>query len=145
VARVAACALVVCLLAAGCGSSSKHAKTTTTSPMSKYASLRTCFRKQGYAITPESARVRGTAPRNFEFLAVWQLLNPDRVALAITISKSNDGAARAAAWTRNTNKKLGKGVVHAPVVQFGRVNVLWTTDPDAADKTAIYSCVRAGS
>jgi hypothetical protein len=129
--------------AAGCGSSSKHAHTTTKAAGTQ--SLRLCLRHQGYAISPESARVRGTAPREFEFLAVWNLLNPDRVALALTISKSADGARRAAAWTRRSNAKIGKGVVHAPVVRFGRINVLWTTDPDAADKNAIYGCVRAAS
>ena len=139
--------VLVCLLAvgaAGCGSSSKHPQTATAQAAGTQ-SLRLCLRHQGYAISPESARVRGTAPREFEFLAVWNLLNPDRIALALTISKSADGARRAAAWTRKSNAKIGKGVVHAPVVRFGRINVLWTTDPDAADRNAIYGCVRAAS
>jgi hypothetical protein len=139
--------VLVCLLAvaaAGCGSSSKHAR-TTTAQAAGMQSLRLCLRRQGYAISPESARVRGTAPRAFEFLAVWNLLNPDRIALAVTISKSANGAKRVAAWTRKTNARIGKGVVHAPVVRFGRINVLWTNDPDAADRNAIYGCVRAAS
>ncbi len=145
-ARSLASAVLVCLLAigaAGCGSSSKHAQKPP--PSAGYQSLRLCLRHHGYAVTPESARVRATAPRNFEFLAVWQLLNPDRIALALTISKSEDGAKRANAWTNKSNAKIGKGVVHAPVVRFGRINVLWTNDPDAADKNAIYGCVRAAS
>jgi hypothetical protein len=146
VSRRLAALVLVCLLAvgaAGCGSSGKHAQTTAAAAGRQ--SLRLCLRHQGYAISPESARVRGTAPPEFEFLAVWNLLNPDRVALALTFSKSADGAKRAAAWTRKANARIGKGVVHAPVVRFGRINVLWTTDPDPADRTAIYGCVRAAS
>ena len=76
---------------------------------------------------------------------MWNLLNPDRVALALTISKSPVGAKRAEVWTRKANARIGKGVVRAPVVRFGRINVLWTTDPDKIDKDAIYGCVRASS
>jgi hypothetical protein len=135
---------LLCLLAAGCGGSSKHAQTTTAASAG-FQSLRLCFRHQGYAITPESARIRGTAPRSFQFIAVWNLLNPNRIALAVTISKNTDGAKRANAWTRKSNAKVGKGAVHAPVVRFGRINVLWTNDPGAADKNAIYGCVRSAS
>lgn len=145
--RRVATALLVCLLAvgaAGCGSSGKHAQ-GTTAQAAGMQSLRLCLRRQGYAISPESARVRGTAPAALEFLAVWNLLNPDRIALAVTISKSADGARRAAAWTRKTNAKIGKGVVRAPVVRFGRIDVLWTTDPAPADRNAIYRCVRAAA
>jgi hypothetical protein len=135
--------LLACLLglgAAACGGSSK--KAASSSPLQ---SLRLCLRHHGYAITPEAPAVRGTAPRSFEFVTVWNLLNPDRVALAMTISKTPAGAMRAAIWTRKTNARIAKGAVKAPVVHFGRVNVLWTTEPDAVDKSAIYGCVRASS
>jgi len=36
-------------------------------------------------------------------------------------------------WTRGLNKRLGKGVVAAPVVRFGRIDVLWTAEPNARD------------
>lgn len=135
---------MACLFAAtvaGCGSSGKHAQTSAAAK-SPLGSLRACFEQRGYKVDVEPARVRGTAPKEFEFVAVWNLLNPDRIALALTVSKTREGATRAAAWTRRTNEKIGKGVVHAPVAQFDRINVLWTTDPDQRDKTDIYGCVR---
>jgi hypothetical protein len=139
-----AVAVLLCLLAAGasgCGSSKKHAQTPvkTASPL---GSLKTCFEKHGYKVDVEPPSVRGTAPREFEFVAVWNLLNPDRIALALTVSKTHEGATGAAAWTRKTNTKIGKGLVRAPVVQFGRVDVLWTTDPGLRDRNDIYGCVR---
>lgn len=142
--RTAAPLLLACLLAAtlaGCGSSGKHTQTSAaaTSPL---ASLKACFEKRGYKVDVEPPSVRGTAPRAFGFVAVWNLLNPDRIALALTVSKTRSGASRAAAWTRKANERIGKGVVHAPVAQFDRINVLWTTDPDRRDKTAVYGCVR---
>ena len=79
-------------------------------------------------------------------VAVWNLVNPDlnrkRVALAITVSRTRAGASRAAAWLRKTNKRISKGVVRAPVVQFDKLNVLWTTDPATGDTHDIYGCVR---
>lgn len=143
--RKAICALLVGALAvtaSGCGSSKKQA-----APPSPDQTLRLCLRQHGYAVTPESARVRATAPSRFEFLAIWQLLNQNpslrRIALTLTISKSASGAAKAAVWLRKENAKLGKGVVKAPVKQFGRVNVLWTAQPGQGDAKDIYGCVRA--
>lgn len=107
--------------------------------------MRLCLRHHGYAISPEPAAVRGTAPRRFEFVTVWNVLNPDRIALAITVSRTTTGAARAAAWTRRANAKIGKGVVRAPVVRIGRIDVLWTADPGQADQSDIYGCVRSSS
>jgi hypothetical protein len=107
--------------------------------------MRLCLRHHGYAVSPESAATRGTAPSRFEFVSVWNVLNPNRIALAITISRTPTGAARAVAWTRASNKKVGKGVVRAPVVQFGRIAVLWTADPGKADKKGVYGCVRASA
>jgi hypothetical protein len=135
-------AFAACLVlgAAACGGSSK--KTTSASPLQQ---LRLCLRHHGYAISPETPAVLRTAPRSFEFVTVWNLLNPDRIALAMTISKTPAGAMRAAVWTRKTNARIAKGAVKAPVVHFGRVNVLWTAEPDAVDKNAIYGCVRASS
>jgi hypothetical protein len=142
--------VAACLLAAlaGCGSSSpKSAETPTTttaraSAASALTSLRLCFRRRGYGVTPISAQALETAPRRFEFVTVWDLVNPNRLALAVTISRSTAGARRAAVWTRKLNAKLGKGVVKAPVVQFGKINVLWTDKPDPPDKRNIYGCVR---
>jgi hypothetical protein len=138
--------LLACLLVAllaGCGSSSRHAQASAAAP-SPLGSLQVCLRKQGYQVSAEPPSVRRTAPRSFEFVAVWNLLNPDRVALALTVSKTRAGASRAAVWTRKANEKIGKGVVHAPVVQFGRIDVLWTTDPGPRDTNDIYRCVRQG-
>jgi hypothetical protein len=130
---------------AGCGASSGKQATKQSFAQTPIGAMRVCLRKHGYAVSPESAKVRGTAPKEFEFVAVWNLLNPDRIALALTISKTEAGAKRANAWTQKTNDRIGKGVVHAPVVRFGRVNVLWTTEPDPPDESAIYGCVRAAS
>jgi hypothetical protein len=144
--RVIAAALVGLLVAAaaGCGSSGKQAK-----PQPPYQSLRLCLRHHGYAVTPESARVRATAPGRFEFVAIWQLLNQNpalrRIALTLTISQSAAGAAKAAVWTRNENAKVGKGVVKAPVRQFGRYLVLWTAEPGHGDAKDVYGCVRGAS
>jgi hypothetical protein len=107
--------------------------------------MRLCLRHHGYSISPESAATRGTAPRNFEFVTVWNVLNPNRVALTVTISRTAAGAARTVAWTRKSNAKVGKGVVRAPVVQFGRVAVLWTADPRPVDKSDVYGCVKQSS
>ena len=140
-ARILGAVSVACVLAVGlaaCGSSHKQPPKAPSAT----SALRLCLRHQGYSISPESATVRATAPKNFEFLEVWNVLNPDRIALALTISRTADGAARAALWTRKTNAKVGKGVVRAPVVRFGRIDVLWTSDPGQADKKAIYGCVR---
>jgi hypothetical protein len=137
-------ALLVCLLgagAAGCGSSGTHTTTAGSAP-SPLGLLQRCLEKHGYKVSAEPPSVRGTAPREFEFLAVWNLLNPDRIALALTVSRTPAGASRAAVWTRKANARIGKGVVHAPVVRFGRIDVLWTTDPEARDKSGIYGCVR---
>jgi hypothetical protein len=145
--RNAISAVLVCVLVVvvgGCGSSGKQAK-----PPSPYQSLRLCLRHHGYAVTPESARVRATAPSRFEFVAIWQLLNQNpalrRIALTLTISKSAAGAAKAAVWTRKENAKVGKGVVKAPVTQFGRYLVLWTAEPGRGDAKDVYGCVRAAA
>ncbi len=132
------------VVAAGCGSSKKSAR-----PPSPYQSLRLCLRHRGYAVTPESSRVRATAPGRFEFVEIWQLLNQNpalrRIALTLTISKSAAGAAKAAVWTRKENARLGKGVVKAPVIQFGRYLVLWTAEPGRGDAKDVYGCVRAAA
>jgi hypothetical protein len=138
VVRRLALVLSVCLLA-GCGSS-KHASSPTTTALN---SLRLCLHHQGYAASPESPSVRRTAPARFQFFAIWNLLNPNRVALAMTFSRTQAGAKAANVWTQKTNDKIGKGKFHAPVVRFGRINVLWTTEPDPADTKAIYGCVRS--
>jgi hypothetical protein len=107
--------------------------------------MRACFVRRGYAVTPDTPEALGTAPARFEFVTVWNLLNPDRIALSVTISRSVAGARRAAAWTTRENEKLGRGVVKAPVVRFGAIDVLWTDAPDRRDTTAIYGCVRPAS
>ena len=143
-ARILGAVLLACVVAIGvaaCGSSGSH-KQPPTAP-SATSVLRSCLRHHGYSIDVESPAVRATAPKNFEFLEVWNLLNPNRIALAMTISRTPAGAARAAAWTRRTNARISKGAVRAPVVQLGRINVLWTAEPGPADKTAIYGCVRS--
>jgi hypothetical protein len=140
--RNAVPALLACLLAgalAGCGSAHKHALSPQAAAL---MTVRLCFRHQGYSVAPESTKVRGTAPRRFEFTAVWNLLDPDRIALAVTFSKSAAGAAQAAAYTRKLNAKLSKGSLKTPVVQFGRIDVLWTSEPGRASRHAIYGCVR---
>jgi hypothetical protein len=144
--RVACLAVLACLLAAGlvgCGSSGKKA---APSPLT---ALRLCLRQHGYAITPESATVRATAPKRFEFITIWNLLNPDlnarRIALALAISRSEAGAQRAAVWTRHLNKKLGKGVVRAPVMRIGRADILWTAQPSSPEAKDVYGCVRSSA
>jgi hypothetical protein len=144
-----AAAVAACLVAtvAGCGSSTKRAQTPTTtsahaSTVAALTPLRLCLRRRGYGVTPISASALKTAPRRFEFVTVWDLVNPNRLALAVTISRSVEGARRAAVYTRKLNAKIGKGVVKAPVVQFGKINVLWTDTPDPPDKRNIYGCVR---
>jgi hypothetical protein len=141
-------ALLLCLVvagAAGCGSSGAHT-TTSAAAKSPLPSLKSCLERRGYKVDVEPPQVRATAPKAFEFVAVWNLVNPDlnrkRIALAITVSRTRAGAARAAAWLRKTNKRIGKGVVRAPVVQFDKLNVLWTTDPSTGDTRDIYGCVR---
>jgi hypothetical protein len=89
--------------------------------------MRLCLRHHGYAISPESTAVRATAPRRFEFVSVWNLLNLNRVALALTISRTAKGAER------------------APVVRIGRFDALWTADPGPADKADVYGCMRAAA
>ena len=96
-------------------------------------------------MTPESAADVGTAPRRFEFTAVWNVLNPSRIALALTFSRDTAGAELATAWTRRENTKIGKGAVSAPVVRIGRINVLWTAKPGVHDVEDIYGCVRQQS
>ncbi len=52
-----------------------------------------CLGRNGYQVTPESPGDVETAPARFEFTTVWNLLNPSRVALALTFSKSTRGAS----------------------------------------------------
>ena len=143
--------VLVCLLAAvaaGCGSSSHGSAqttqaTTTThaTQASKLAALEYCLRQHGYIVTPDSPAALRTAPRRFEFIAVWNLQNPNRVPVAVAISRSLAGATRAARWTRKLNRRIGKGVVKAPVVQLDKIDVLWTMEPRPPDRRNVYSCV----
>ena len=140
----AALTVVACLLAgcaAGCGSSGAGS-TVTSKGAAPSTSLRLCLRHHGYSISPESLADLGTAPRRFDFVAIWQVLNPSRVALALTFSRDTAGAKRAAAWTRRENAKVGRGVVLAPVVRIGKVDVLWTATPGVQNINAVYGCVR---
>jgi hypothetical protein len=137
---VVACALA--LLAAACGSSGRPSTVTSGRAASPLEELRMCLRQHGYAISPESSAVRATAPRRFDFVAVWNLLNPSRVALALTFSRDPAGAERAAAWTRRENAKIGRGSVLAPVVRIGSVDVLWTAAPGRHEMNDVYGCVR---
>ena len=105
-------------------------------------SLRMCLRKHGYSVSPESVGDLGTAPRRFDFVAIWQVLNPARVALALTFSSDTAGAKRAATWTRRENAKVGRGAVIAPVVRIGKIDVLWTATPGVGNVNAVYGCVR---
>jgi hypothetical protein len=135
---------VVCLLAvsaAGCGSSGK-ATTTSARKVAPLALVRTCLRRDGYAVTSESPADVRTAPRRFEFIAVWNLLNPSRVALAMTFSRNTVGAEKAATWTRRENAKIDRGAVAAPVVRIGKTDMLWTAKPGAHDVKDVYGCVR---
>jgi hypothetical protein len=135
-----ACLLVVC--AAGCGSSGRKATTTSGRSAAPLAPLKTCLRKNGYTVAPESAAAVGTAPSRFEFTAVWNVQNPSRVSLALTFSREKSGAEQAAAWTRRENAKLGRGAVIAPVVRIGTIDVLWTTTPGVDDTKDVYGCIR---
>jgi hypothetical protein len=143
----AALTVLACVLAAGaagCGSSGGK-PTVTSRAVSPPISLRLCLRKHGYAVSPESIADLNTAPRRFDFVAIWQLLNPSRVALALTFSRDTAGAERAAAWTRRENAQLGRGVVLAPVVRIGKIDVLWTATPGVHNVNAVYGCVRQNS
>ncbi len=93
-------------------------------------------------MTPESAADVGTAPRRFEFTSVWNVLNPSRVALALTFSRNTDGAKQAASWTRRENSKLGRGAVKAPVIRIGTIDALWTATPGAREAKDVYGCIR---
>jgi hypothetical protein len=104
--------------------------------------LKTCLQRNGYELTPESPADVATAPRRFEFTAVWDVLNPSRVALALTFSRNTDGAEQAAVWTRRTNSKLARGAVSAPVVRIGKIDVLWTSKPGARNMNDVYGCIR---
>jgi hypothetical protein len=103
--------------------------------------LRACLRKDGYAVTPESAADVRTAPRRFEFTAVWNVLNPSRVALALTFSKNAAGAERAAVWTRRTNARIARGALSAPVLRIGKIDVLWTSRPGVRNMKDVYGCI----
>jgi hypothetical protein len=144
VGAVAACLLA--MIVAGCGSGPKRVQAPAhRSTASALMPMRLCFRRHGYSVAPEQPSDLRTAPRRFEFVAVWNLLNPDGIAVAVAVSSSVEGATRAAAWTRNENTKLGRGVVVAPVVQFGKIDVLWTAKPGRRDVQGIYGCVRPSS
>ena len=135
---------MACLLAftaGGCGSSRRVPAAATHAP-APFARLKSCLRKSGYAVSPESVADLHTAPRRFEFTAVWNLLNPSRVALALTFSRNTTGAKEAVAWTRASNAKIGKGVVAAPVVRIGKVGVLWTATPGRRSTKDVYGCIR---
>jgi hypothetical protein len=139
---------LVALCAAGCGSS-RHAAatttaaTTTTAPKPPaYGALMSCLERSGYGVTPESPAELETAPGRFEFTAVWNLLNPSRIALAMTFSRNIAGAKKAVVWTRRTNARVGRKVVAAPVVRFGKIAVLWTATPGARSARDVYGCVR---
>jgi hypothetical protein len=140
---------LVCLLAvsaAGCGSSG-HGATTTSSvrPATPIDLLKTCLRRDGYTLSPETSADVRTAPRRFEFTAVWNVLNPSRVALALAFSKSTGGAEQGAAWARRTNAKIGRGAVSAPVIRIGKIDVLWTSKPGALNMKDVYGCIRASA
>lgn len=139
-ASVTCCVLAVC--AAGCGSQGHERTVSSGSVTSARLSLRLCLRKNGYAVSPESVADIGTAPRRFEFVAIWNVLHPSRVALALTFSRDTAGAERAAAWTRHENAALGRGAVAAPVVRIGKIDVLWTAQPGVHDVSGVYACVR---
>ena len=136
-------ACLLALSATGCGSSAHKATTTsappTTTPISR---LKTCLQKNGYELTPETPADVRTAPRRFEFTAVWNVLNPSRVALALTFSRNTGGAQKAEVWTRRTNSKLAKGALSAPVVRFGKIDVLWTSKPGVKNMKDVYGCIQ---
>ncbi len=135
-------ACVLAMSTAGCGSSGPEATTTTRRSTPPLGLLKTCLHKDGYAVSPESAADVGTAPRRFAFIAVWNVLNPSRIALALTFSRNTDGAEQAAAWTRRENLKVGRGAVIAPVARIGTIDVLWTAKPGVRDMKDVYGCVR---
>lgn len=140
-------ATLICVLAtaaAGCGSSPpKSAQTVSKPRVSTLSRVRSCVQRRGYIVTPDTPAALQTAPRRFEFVAVWNLARPQRIPVAVTFSRNVGGASLAATWTRAENKKLGKGVVDAPVVRFGKIDVLWTAEPGARQVREIYGCVRA--
>src|SRR5579862_8574226 len=131
--RTFAAVALMCLLAlsaAGCGSSHKAAvKPPPPKPAPKpapLASLESCLEGHGYAVTPESPADVATAPARFQFTSVWNVVNPARVTFALTFSRDLTGAKQAAVWVRQTNAKMGRSVVTAPVVRIGLIDVLWT-------------------
>jgi hypothetical protein len=135
---------LVCIFAvsgAGCGSSGPGT-TTSRRGSATLGPLKTCLRSKGYTVAPESVADVRTAPRRFKFTAVWNLLNSSRVALALTFSSDPAGAEQAAVWTRHEDAKIGRGVVIAPVVRIGRIDVLWTASPGGGDVKDVYGCVR---
>jgi hypothetical protein len=132
--------VVAALCVAGCGSGTARPKASATGAAD--LALRKCFRARGYAISPESAQARGTAPRRFEFVTVWNLVKPVSISFALTISKTTRAAEAAAVWVRGENAKLGRGAVLAPVVRFGKVDVLWTAEPRPQDARTVYGCLR---
>lgn len=128
---------------AACGSSPVHAKAKTSPRESPIAALSRCLQARGYAVDPESLENVETAPRRFEFLEVWNLEQSAHISFALTISKSVQGAAQALVWTRAENAKLDRGAVAAPVVRFGKVDVLWTAAPRHRDTALVYGCLRS--
>ena len=149
--RTFAAVALACLLAvsaAGCGSSHHAAKPPAPKLAPKpapFASLESCLEGNGYAVTPESPAEVATAPARFQFTGVWNVVNPSRVTFALTFSRDLAGAKQAAVWTRNTNAKLGRSVVPAPVVRIGRIDVLWTATPGLANTGDVYGCIRRHS
>jgi hypothetical protein len=132
---------LLAVTAAGCGSSG-HGATTSARPPTPVGLLKACLRRDGYTLAPETAADVRTAPRRFEFTAVWNVVNPSRVALALAFSKTTGGAARGAAWVRRTNAKISRGAVSAPVVRIGKIDVLWTAKPGVRNLDDVYGCIR---
>ena len=88
--------------------------------------------------------VRGAAP---QWLRVHRRLEPAEPAPGSrwrSRSRRAPTVPRAAAWSR-TNARIGKGVVALAGPRFGRINVLWTAEPEGADRNAVYGCVRDSS
>jgi hypothetical protein len=102
----------------------------------------TCLERVGYNVIPESPADVETGLPRFEFTAVWNLQNPSRVTLAVTFSRSTRGAEQTAIWTRREDSKIGHGVVAAPIVRIGKLNVLWTAKPRVRDAQHVYGCIR---
>ncbi len=141
-----ASAVLICLLAtvsAGCGSSSP--KRVQRPAAATLTPTRLCLRRHGYRITPDSAAALRTAPSRFDFIAVWNLVPSNGIALALAISRSVAGATRAAVWTRREHARLYKGLVAAPVVRYGRIDALWTAKPGRRDVTVIRGCLHSSS